>query len=79
MDASMATAKPLYIWNVVQKNKASTVLQYFEQGVQESGFPFRVQGDQGIENVDVARYMLINQGSDRGSFIVDTSAHNQHI
>ena len=55
------------------------MLQYFEQGVQESGLPFRVQGDQGIENVDVARYMLINQGSDRGSFIVDTSAHNQHI
>ena len=39
----------------MQKNKASTVLQYFEQGVQESGLPFRVQGDQGIENLDVAR------------------------
>ena len=31
-----------------------------------------------MENVDVARYMLINQGSDRGSFIVDMRAHNQH-
>ena len=51
------------------ENKASTVLQYFKQGVQEFGLPSRVRGDQGIEKVDVARYMIIYQESDRGGFI----------
>lgn len=60
-------------------NKASTILQYFKQGVQEFGLPSRVRGDQDMENVDVARYMIINRESDRGSFIVGRSVHNQRI
>ena len=50
-------------------NKASTVLQYFDQGVQEFGLPSGVRGDQGMENVDVSRCMISNQGSGRRSFI----------
>ena len=55
------------------------MFQYFNQGVQEFRLPSRIRGDQGMKNVDVARYMIINRGSDRGSFIAGRSVHSQHI
>ena len=60
-------------------NRADTVLQYFQRGVQEFGLPSRVRGDHDVENLDVARFMVGSRGTGRGSFIAGRSVHNQRI
>ena len=60
-------------------NLAATALEYFVEGVANFGLPMRVRGDRGVENVDIARYMIRNRGLNEGRFIVGRSVHNTRI
>ena len=42
-------------------NKASTVFSNFISAINTQGLPLKVRGDQGVENVDVAWFMLTNR------------------
>lgn len=60
-------------------NWAETVLQYFVEAVNTYSLPSHVRSEYGIENVDVARFMLTNRGTGRGSIITLNSVHNQRV
>jgi transposase InsO family protein len=50
-------------------NLAQTVLDLFESAVGLHGWPSRVRGDHGVENLKVARRMEEVKGRGRGSYI----------
>ncbi|KAJ2981471.1 hypothetical protein NUW54_g10871 [Trametes sanguinea] len=60
-------------------NRASTVLQLFEDIVHVHGYPSRVRGDHGTENLLVAARMEEVRGLQRGSYIWGRSVHNIRI
>lgn len=60
-------------------NRASTVLQCFEQAIARYGVPSRARSDKGGENVDVSLFMLQYRGTGRGSMITGRSVHNQRV
>ena len=62
-------------------DKASFVLNVFQNSIQKFGLFSRIRADQGVEDVEVARFMLIDplRSSDRKSFIAGKSRQNQRI
>ena len=44
-------------------NKAATVLEFFRKNCTDVCIPSRVSRGHGMENVDVARFMIENRGS----------------
>ncbi|KAN0081210.1 hypothetical protein V8E55_008834, partial [Tylopilus felleus] len=60
-------------------NRSNTVLDLFKSAIQEYGVPSRVRGDRGGENIDVARHIIMKNGTHRASFIWGSSTHNTRI
>lgn len=60
-------------------NRAETVAHLFSEIVGVYGFPSRMRGDHGVENLIVAELMEHFRGLGRGSYIWGKSVHNVRI
>ena len=63
----------------LNNNKANTLLQCFVYGVRAHGLPSRVRSDNGLENVNIAQFMIEKRGRERGSIITGKSTHYQNL
>ena len=62
-------------------NRATTVYDLLSNTIQLHGSPSRVRGDEGVKNVEIARFIFSHplRGLRRGSYIATKSVHDQSI
>lgn len=60
-------------------NRADTALSAFQWAMQQFRMPSCIRGDHGGESVEVARYMVLERGEGRGSFVAGPSTRKQRI
>lgn len=53
-------------------NNGDEVFRSYKKAVAKYGYPKRIRGDRGMENVKVAEDIIFHRGSDRGSFLWGT-------
>jgi len=51
-------------------NMVTTVLERFQKAVEMYSLPSQVRTDQGLENIEVAKLMLVQRGCGHGSLLV---------
>ena len=60
-------------------NRASTVVNLFQESVSRFGLPDRVRTDHGGENVGVWRYMLASHNHDHSCIVTGSSVHDERV
>ena len=75
----MAFQRMIVFLKASTNNRASTVFSHFQEAVNRYNLPSRVRTDLGLENIEVARFMLQARGLNRGSILTGASVHNQRI
>ena len=60
-------------------NRAQTVLNLFLESIHTYRIPARIRSDHGMENIEVARWMLQRHGVETKPFLTGLSVHNQRI